>query len=418
MATRLAKGVAAGRGWDAWSFDITTAFLSGDPTEREIYVRAPAEGLPAARNLPAIKSLQLLKILKSAYGLTEAPRLWYMRANRDLQKTPLQELPAARATYAASEGGTTWALLCLHVDDGLLLGRNDDPRFQKLKKQIDSLFKIKEWKEPPFTFLGVDFKIEDSHYVDDMSSYVGNIAVPKLEKRPGETLLNATELTQYRQLVMRLRWPAQLAMPQCLYEVSLLAQRVTRATHDDMKAAVALHKKFLQEKEAGRVKIRYPKMDGVPYLVTYFDASLGKEKDGKSQLGSIHFLTDEKVKEGHRPAAVVEFNTTKSSRVVRSSMAAESCSLSLATDRHMYARLVLDMLLRGVYPVTPNWRVECQVKGAIVTDAKSLYDHMNTTGQIPQERQTMLDLLAAKDLLEQDAFRFSGCRRTVSLRMH
>lgn len=141
-------------------------------------------------------------------------------------------------------------------------------------------------------------------------------------------------------------------------------------------------------------------------LVTYFDASLGKEKDGKSQLGSIHFLTDERVKEGHRPAAVVEFNTTKSSRVVRSSMAAESCSLSLATDRHMYARLVLDMLLRGVYPVTPNWRVECQVKGAIVTDAKSLYDHMNTTGQIPQERQTMLDLLAAKDLLEQDAFRF------------
>ena len=406
MATRLAKGVAAGRGWDAWSFDITTAFLSGDPTEREIYVRAPAEGLPAARNLPAIKSLQLLKILKSAYGLTEAPRLWYMRANRDLQKTPLQELPAARATYAAAEGGTTWALLCLHVDDGLLLGRNDDPRFQKLKKQIDSLFKIKEWKEPPFTFLGVDFKVEDSHYVDDMSSYVGNIAVPKLEKKPGETLLNAAELTQYRQLVMRLRWPAQLAMPQCLYEVSLLAQRVTRATHDDMKAAVALHKKFLQEKEAGRVKIRYPKMDGVPYLVTYFDASLGKEKDGKSQLGSIHFLTDEKVKEGHRPAAVVEFNTTKSSRVVRSSMAAESCSLSLATDRHMYARLVLDMLLRGVYPVTPNWRVECQVKGAIVTDAKSLYDHMNTTGQIPQERQTMLDLLAAKDLLEQDAFRF------------
>ena len=329
-----------------------------------------------------------------------------MRANRDLQKTPLRELPAARATYAASENGATWALLCLHVDDGLLLGDNKDPRFQRLKAQIDSLFKIKEWKEPPFTFLGVDFKLENGCFVDDMSSYVQNIVVPKLEKKPSEKLLNATELTQYRQLVMRLRWPAQLAMPQCLYEVSLLAQRVSKATHEDIKAALALHKKMLVEKEAGRVRIRYPKMEGTPYLVTYFDASLGKEVDGKSQLGSIHFLTDETVQQGHRPASVVEFNTTKSTRVVRSSMAAESCSLSLAADRPMYARLVLDMMLRGVYTVTPDWRLECQVKGGIVTDAKSLYDHMNTTGQIPQERQTMLDLLAAKDLLEQDAFRF------------
>ena len=39
-----------------------------------------------------------------------------------------------------------------------------------------------------------------------------------------------------------------------------------------------------------------------------------------------------------------------------------------------------------------------------MTDARSLYDHLHTTGQIPSERQTMLDLLVAKDMLEQKTF--------------
>ena len=40
-----------------------------------------------------------------------------------------------------------------------------------------------------------------------------------------------------------------------------------------------------------------------------------------------------------------------------------------------------------------------------MTDAKSLFDHLSTTGQVPQERQTMLDLLAAKHLLDQGHFK-------------
>ena len=404
-ATRLAKAVAAGRGWAGWAFDVSTAFLSGDPTQREIYVRAPAEGLPAVRGQSAIRPFELLQILKSAYGLTEAPRLWYLRANRNLEKTPLKELAAAKATYVASENGVSWALLCLHVDDGLLMGSESDPRFQALKKQIDGLFKIKEWKQVPLTFLGVDLKKDETGLVDDMTAYVKNIKVPEVTKKSPETPLDEKELTAFRQLVMRLRWPAQLAMPQVLYEVSLLAQKVSKATHGDFREAQALHKRFLQEAEAGRAALKYPKMEGVPFLVTYFDASLGKEVDGKSQLGAIHFLTDEGVMNGPRPACAVEFTTTKSSRVVRSSMAAEACSMSIAVDRHMYARLVLDMLLRGSYPVTASWREDCRVKGGVVTDAKSLYDHLSTTGQIPKERQTMLDLLASKHLLEGDLFK-------------
>ena len=44
-----------------------------------------------------------------------------------------------------------------------------------------------------------------------------------------------------------------------------------------------------------------------------------------------------------------------------------------------------------------------KIPGVLVTDAKSLYDHISKTGSIPTERQTMVDLLYARDLSENKA---------------
>ena len=44
-----------------------------------------------------------------------------------------------------------------------------------------------------------------------------------------------------------------------------------------------------------------------------------------------------------------------------------------------------------------------KIPGTLVTDAKSLYDHLVTTGSVPMERQTLIDLLVARDLHESGA---------------
>ena len=405
QSVRIAKALAQHRGWECDSFDVTTAFLSGEKTSRSIHVRAPEGGLPAVEGHPAVQAGELLRVLKSAYGLTEAPRLWYLKAVKEIESTPLKEMPMARSTFVASSNGTSWAILRLHVDDGLLFGDPKDQRYIDLKAEINRRFRIKEWKKPPMTFLGVGIRKEEGGMVDDMSSYIKEIRLPDVKVENMGAALNERETTAYRQLTMRLRWPAQQTMPQMLYEVSHLAQRVTKASKEDYKTALKLHGRFLEEANQGRSALRYPKLGkGKLFVVSYFDASLGKEEEGRSQLGSIHFLSTEGVKEGPQKASVIDFATSKSTRVVRSSMAAESCSLSLAVDRHLYIRLLVDMLCRGVYPISSEWRKEMKIEGGIVTDAKSLYDHLHTTGQIPAERQTMLDLLVAKDMLEQKAY--------------
>ena len=67
----------------------------------------------------------------------------------------------------------------------------------------------------------------------------------------------------------------------------------------------------------------------------------------------------------------------------------------------MYLRLLVETLLCGK-PVLQDkdWRTELRIPGMLVTDAKSLYDNLQKDGSLPAERQTLLDVLVAKDLLD------------------
>ena len=253
MTTRLLKLMAASRGYQVYSFDVSTAFLSGKATSREIYVRAPPGGLPAVDGYRAIAPLELMQVLKSAYGLTESPRLWYLEAKDGMSSTGLKELAASRSVFVAAEKGKTWAACALHVDDGLLVGDDNDKRFVELRAKINQRFNIKEWHhltaEKSLSFLGVDLHLEQDGFTDRMDKYIQGIEAPEAPKASPTTALTPEEVSQYRRLVMKMRWPAQHCMPQMLYSVSKLAQQVTKATVQDFKEALSVLKTMRQEAE-------------------------------------------------------------------------------------------------------------------------------------------------------------------------
>ena len=61
------------------------------------------------------------------------------------------ELKITRAVFVFRERGKEGtagliAILSLYVDDGLLFGDPKDPRFQRVKKKVDSTFNIKHRK--------------------------------------------------------------------------------------------------------------------------------------------------------------------------------------------------------------------------------------------------------------------------------
>ena len=58
------------------------------------------------------------------FGLSEAPRLWWLRIRKDLVETGWEELSVMAAVFIIKDpAGKLCGILVLHVDDGLTCGR-------------------------------------------------------------------------------------------------------------------------------------------------------------------------------------------------------------------------------------------------------------------------------------------------------
>ena len=103
VALTAVTAIAACLGWTGEVFDVMTAFLTGKSLDRQVFVRAPKEGLPATNGWAAQPPFAILELLKGAYGLTEAPRLRYLRAREVLTQIGFVELKMARAVFTLRE---------------------------------------------------------------------------------------------------------------------------------------------------------------------------------------------------------------------------------------------------------------------------------------------------------------------------
>ncbi len=116
LALHMMMQVAATFKWKLQAFDVEAAFLNGVPLERELYVRPPMD-------LPGQNPNELWRLEKAVFGLTEAPRYWWLRIRKDMLETGWVEVPFMAATFAFYDAGKLAGVALLHVDDGMLAGK-------------------------------------------------------------------------------------------------------------------------------------------------------------------------------------------------------------------------------------------------------------------------------------------------------
>ena len=98
-------------------------------------------------------------------------------------------------------------------------------------------------------------------------------------------------------------------------------------------------------------------------LVIYADAAHGNLVNGASQEGYLIFLVGE-----NRKCILLNWQSKRIRRVVRSSLAAETLALSDAVDNGVYLTKMLSELL---------FNNEYCIPIEVVTDSKSLYDALH-----------------------------------------
>ena len=203
------------------------------------------------------------------------------------------------------------------------VGDDKDEKFIAPREKINQRFNIKKWQfleeGGPLNLLGVELHKEKDGFTDRMDKYVQGIEPPDAPKGKPDTPLPLDQVTSLTRLVMKMRWPAQHTMPQALYLVSSLAQKVNHATISTVNEAIKVLNIMKEEVRRGHGRLWYRPIP---------------QKD-MTEIAAGSYALRGWQEGGARSSDACVAAKSKRSRVARSSTAAEACSICLAADRHL-----------------------------------------------------------------------------------
>ena len=126
----------ASKSWTLRSFDVKAAFLQGRPQSDRILGLEPVPELATKMNL---RPDEICRLAKSAYGLIDAPFLWFQALKDQLLLLGFEQSPFCPCTFILRHQKTREpeGIIGVHVDDGLCGGMIVSlPSSKNLKRSI------------------------------------------------------------------------------------------------------------------------------------------------------------------------------------------------------------------------------------------------------------------------------------------
>lgn len=231
---RTVLSIAAIKDWELHQMDVFTAFLQS-PVDEEIYVEQPhgyeqygASGKPL-----------VCKILKSLYGLRQAPRNWHKVIDDWLRQYGLKPSGADPCVYVVILSNGDILVVVLYVDDLLIAGNNAEA-VERFKRDIAKKFKMTDLGNLRW-LLGMEVRrnrenrvieVSQAAYIDRVLERFG-MADCKPVTTPAEGILPRLTEEQggvsdgdYRSLVGSLLYAAMVTRPDIAYAVQALGRHL------------------------------------------------------------------------------------------------------------------------------------------------------------------------------------------------
>ena len=400
-------------GWSLGSFDIKAAFLQGKPQDNRVMGLEPVPELAAAMQL---QPQEVCKLDKSAYGLIDAPFLWFQTLCEELKSLGFVSSPFDPCLYVLRhpETGKLSGALGVHVDDGIHGG--DDFFHQQIQK-LEKKYPFGSKKSRSFTFTGIDMQqFPDNSIQLSQAKYVNSIqpiSITPIRKTQEESTVTEEERHNLRGLVGSLQYAAVHTRPDLSSSLSLLQSQINSATVSTLLTA---NKVLHNAKKHSDVNI---KIQPIPLkdvrFVAFSDASFASKSKPESHAGMIILATHKDITQNKSCViSPLSWGTKKIQRIVTSTLSAETSALSTSLDQLTWIRLywawLLDSKIHWQKPekITdlppaisiPTYKANHQ--DIAITDCKSLFD-LTTRTAIPncQEFRTQLLARSIKDILDE-----------------
>ncbi|GJX33215.1 retrovirus-related pol polyprotein from transposon TNT 1-94 [Tanacetum coccineum] len=142
--------------------DVKTVFLNGELDE-EIYMQQP-EGFVVKG-----QDHKVCKLVKSLYDLKQAPKQWHEKFDNTLLSNGFQINECDKCVYI-KQYKNAFVIICLYVDDMLIMGTNMDV-INQTKKMLHSSFDKKDMGEAN-VILGIRIQKNSNGYILTQSHYI------------------------------------------------------------------------------------------------------------------------------------------------------------------------------------------------------------------------------------------------------
>jgi hypothetical protein len=224
---RTLLAVAASEGMKIKQFDVKTAFLYGE-LEEEMYLEQP-EGFEDG-------SGRVCRLKRSLYGLKQAPRCWNKRFIGFMEKAGLQNSTADPCLFYRTHGDT-FLYIAIYVDDGLVVGNNDE-EIQVFLRLLQEEFKVTIGSLENFLGMQIECQNDGSIFVSQ-EAYTNqilqkfNMAEAKGVSTPAsreesDNQKDVSDKVPYREAVGSLMYLATATRPDIAFAVGKAARVMDR----------------------------------------------------------------------------------------------------------------------------------------------------------------------------------------------
>ena len=302
------------------SGDIKTAFLSGDEDIRNIF-NSPPDDVRQMLNLDHRLKTSLIK-----HGFTSCA--------------------LDPCAFVLRKSGKIHGVLGVHVDD-VIGGGNET--FDRIMTKVRKEFDFGAWDVGNFRFKGRQIsKMLNGEIVCDMEQYkheLEQIDVSKADKTKPERVLNSKEQTQFRGGVGGLGWFVDHCCPQLSFQLAELRRKQASPTVQDL---LKLNKVIRVAKVIERkIKIRSIPVEHRRFMGVH-DAAHANLEGGASQQGHLILAVHASIT-CRVLVPVLSWQSKKIKRVVRSILAAETCSMSTCQEHLDWMRTMWEQMTRGEF---------------------------------------------------------------------
>ena len=350
---------------------------------------------------------ELYEIVGNLYGLCNAPRTWINHIVKKLKEAGFRRHRLDHTVYyKCDEAEELMIVLLFHVDDFLVAFR-EDYNFDELlsmftwgqKNLLDEGDLVFKGKEVNLRFIDGEYQI-----VVTQKAFVSELQKGKLPRgRASETTkLSPDELREYRSCAGSLQWLAGCTRPDVAATVSLNnlgsdnGPMQLKAMYDCID--------YVKDTAQDGLVFRGVALNYATVIVGYSDSSWANAPGGKSQMGVIVVVTSPECQEVTTKATLLDWRSSRSPRVTRSTLASEANAMDDGVDRSTFLNAFLsELVCTGSVSEKPSGSLNQLQVGTLkqlqVTDCKSLYDAVISENPSLEEKRTLISVRSIQDFI-------------------